>query len=424
MLKVKKDAKDCFVRLVSKIGIPIYFYRLPYAKTVSLGVMVKAGTRDEKSQEAGLAHATEHMVFRSTNMQKKDFKARIEDVGGDINANTSKERTFYHCHLPHKKMERGFEILAQLVNPVSFKERDIKIEMNNIIQEMKMYQDDPTRYAVNLYLETVYGSHPLARRVIGFEKSVLSLRSEDFIRFTNRFYCPANFRFIIVGDVKTDKVQKLFDKYFANLNNKNQPANERESIIGAQPTKQKVEIARDIDQAHTFMGATTTPAKSRDHLALQIFSSMISGGMSFPLFKRVRENSEGLCYRVYAETLEYADLSNFFVYVGTEPKKRDKAIKLILKVIEESKDSQQLLDRTKSLIMGQLDFAFSSPGVILSQAVDFLSAKEEVPDYQKTIDKIKSIKLSEIKKAVEKYLDPKRLVRVTVLPKTNKKDAN
>jgi len=405
-----------FICLKSASGVPIWFFPMPYIKTVAMGMLVKAGPRDETPDEMGLAHATEHMVFMATRLfpNNQILSDYIESVGGYFNAFTASEETFYYNQLPAHEAERGFKVLSQMIREPKFTPENISVEMQNIIQEIHRDNDDPSSSICRALKEIMYGNHPLGHSTLGTEESVASFTKDHFERFISRLYVPDNFAFIIVGNIRPKKALNLFNQYFPESLTGNR--NQRSIILEAKPTTFQVIMERDVKQAHLAFGTTTTSADNRLALALGLFKVMIDGGSSFPLAQEIRYK-RGLCYEIWAANFNYSDLGNFTFYIGTDPKRKDEAFEASMKVVEQAKNSEELLGRAKKLILGQLAFRYEDSEKIIHQAVKEIALRDKPSSYQELIQKIQVVTVKDIEEAVNLYLTPEKMVKVMLIPK-------
>jgi predicted Zn-dependent peptidase len=416
-VKSESDTKisTSWIYLETISGIPIWFLHLPYAESVFTGVMVRIGSRDEKPEEAGMSHATEHMMFQGTKKfaNSKALAKYIELVGGYDNANTSEERTFYYNRFPAKEAERGFVALSEMMRFAKFPPKKIKSEMKNIVEELRMYKDNPDHHVFELFQENVYGAHPLGKLVIGTKKSVLGFKQENFLDFVSRYYNPANFTIIVVGNISHEKVLELSNKYFPSdfvAGKKNIQID----IDYAKPLNRELVVTKDVKQSHVILGCTTTKAINRDYLILNMFKNMISGGMSFPLFQEVRDK-KGLCYRVAAYNEPASDLGCFFIYVGTS--QVDKAMKAILDVIQKSKNSEFLLKCAKKLWLGRMALRSKDDDSILENEAETILYYGKPRTNEELIERINSVTIEDVVTVVDKYLTLDRMVMTMIVPK-------
>ncbi len=404
-----------FRRLDTKSKSPLWIFPQPSANSVALGVLIFAGTRDENwPKETGIAHALEHMLFQGTTKFPSSAKVSgyIEEVGGRLNAWTSKEMTFYHLQLPAEHVKRGTEILSQQIAASIFPEEKIGIEMKNIIQEIRRRNDNPNSFVFRLHHELIYGNHPLGRDTLGTEESVAGLSREDFLNFQKRYYNSSNMVFIAAGKISDKEAVDLFDEFFpfvAGKKNKRKPVD-----VTDFSTKSKIE-KREITQVHLVLSSVAGSAALADSSTLELFGVMVSGGMSFPLFQEVRDK-RGLCYEIHAGLNKWSDFSNFNIYVGTDPKRYQEAINASLEVIEKSKSDATLLERAKALRIGRLALYFENMADVIDIAardITFLGA----PRGQAQIKaEIEIVTIGDVENAVSKYLSKDRISTTMLVP--------
>jgi predicted Zn-dependent peptidase len=400
-------------------GIPLYYMNIPWANTVSCGVLVRAGTVDEVlPQEAGLAHALEHMRFQGTRSfpNSSSISSYIEDVGGIINAWTSHLGTFYYQRVLADEFERCPRLLSEMSLYPLFPEDKIGTEMDNIVQEIRMKNDNPHTFISKKYGSHMYNDHPMSRSVLGIEESVKDFTRDSFVSFTDRLYHNINFTFIVVGNVESDRVVESFNRYFAESNRGALNFRPTMSLEGVRHKNRRFFYGREIEQVHMVMGYLLGSEKDRSTNILELYSAMISGGMSFPLFQEVRDKM-GLCYSIGSSMNVGPDVSDFNIEIGTDPDKYSRAESAILKVIDENKTNRDLLNKTKMLLRGRIALIkenFNS--IMFGAAIDTLVCGKP-KDSDDELAVIESITIEEVEDAVNRYLSPDKMLNVMVGPK-------
>jgi len=406
-----------YEELCLKNGVKLYVLPLPHVQTVALGVHVNVGTRDEIwPREAGLAHALEHMVFQGTEEfpDSRSVSEYLESIGGMLNAFTWQEMTFYFNRLPCVEKERGFRILSQQLQKSLFLPEKIPPEMQNIVQEIHRANDNPPSFLEDRAYKVFYGEHPLGKRTLGLEESVTGFVREDFQNFLNKFYYLSNFTFVAAGNIKPKEAKKFFERHFPESTEK--PRSER-GFLKIFTTPRDTIIQKEVEQAHMFLGATTCSSLDRDSLILNIFKIMIGGGMSFPLFQEVRDK-RGLCYEIKADYHSWSDVGLFSIYLGTDYKRKEEAKSAVVEVIQNSKKSQNLLERAKLFVKGRIAFAFEDAGNIIKNAGFDITFRGRPKSYKEKINEVQSITIKEVEKVVDLYLSSERLTEVSLVPKS------
>lgn len=406
-----------FEKLITTTGVPLYVMYLPHSNTVASGVLVKAGTRDESwPEEAGLAHALEHMQFQGTKRfpTSEKLSAYIEETGGVLNAWTFSETTFYWSRVPEQHKEKSILLLSEEINYALIPEEKVAIEMLNIIEEIRRSKDNPESYIDDLSQAFLYGSHPLGKTTLGIEESVRLFQRDHFIKFKDRLYDAANFVFIAAGNIKPEESLALFEQYFTA---KPKLKENKRSFQPLKETKErKYVLPKETEQVHISLRAPIGASDEATSKSIDLFTTMISGGMSFPLFQEVRDK-RGLCYAIYAQTTRFSDVGNFLIYVGTDPKRYQEALETISEVIEKAKTDEKLLKKAKGVEIGRLALKYESTGSIINEAALQISQLGKPIGYKELVEEIESITIADIKKAVDQYLKPDDLRQVFICPK-------
>ncbi len=407
-----------FEKLETTSGMTIYLMDLPSTNTVAAGVLVKAGTRDEIwPEEAGLAHALEHMVFLGTEKfpESQSLNSFIEDVGGSGNAWTDRESMFFYHRVPAKEKERAFISLGEIMNHPLIPEKKVLVEAKNIIEEIKMYKDQPYDYlSEELVLPIIFGRHPGSRTIAGNEKSVRSFRREDYLRFKEKFLHPANFSLIVAGNIDDDDALKLVEENFPEK--KTKPENQRKTEA-AEPNPKSVFIyKKELNQTNLMLAAAISGSHERSTDALEMFSTMISGGSSFPLYQEIRDQ-HGLCYDINSGVDKMTDAGMFQIYIGTNPERYKQAIELTLEIIEKNKNNKELLERAKKISLGKLVMGFENTDQIINMAAADIIERGEPKNYKTLKQEIESVSIKEVEEAVNTFLTPDKIKQIILMPK-------
>jgi predicted Zn-dependent peptidase len=408
-----------FIKRKTKSGVVLWILPMAHYGSVSVGVAVKVGTRDEIwPKEAGIAHALEHMHFQGTKnfLESKDLTEYIEETGGGMNAWTDTERTLYYARVPSNYIDRAINIISEQIKYALIPEEKISTEMKNIVQEIRRRNDNPTRYLYYISRKFIYNNHPLSKDVLGLEESVQNFKREDFINFKKRYYDPANFIFTVVGNVNPDQAVDLFDKYFPEEiieNNRNQRSLDKIEI----PENKRNVVRKDIEQTHISLDALTNKASDDSTLYLEFFANMISGGMSFPLFQEIRDKL-GLCYEIEASMVRQSDFGRFNIYVGTDHKRYTEAINAIFQIIDKYKADESLLEKVKKLKLGELTLDYENTGYILRSAINDIIYLGRPRGFKEIIDEIQAVSINNITRSVNQYLKKDLFFTTILAPKS------
>ena len=409
--------------LTTACGAPLYVVEMPHLQSVISGVLVKVGTRDEYwPQEAGLAHAFEHMVFRGNARfsDSRSLSSAIENLGGHLNAYTNKEQTFFYNRLPKNQFREAFPHLASLIDTPLFPESAIPLEMQTVLEEIKQYNDDPEAVVGLVAEELLFGPNHLARNVLGTSEAVSNFNDNDFQHWREELYHPYRFCFFVVGNVRADEMLESVNASFGGYPHGKLIFRHHADLVTLsenQSPQQTLKIVhRDVEQLKVCLLAKVPVSFNSESVALGFYAKMISSGMSSPLFQEVREK-RGLCYSVGASKYSYSSDGVFSISIGTSPEKFSQALETIFAVIAENAANKDLFEKTKEKVYGITSIHYDDPFNILNKIVEeaiVLGAPETV---EKSLEKIHNISLDRVKEAVEKYLQRDRFVTAIVAPR-------
>ncbi len=405
-----------FFETKTKNGIPVYFMQLSGLKSVACGALVNVGSRDEKNDQFGIAHALEHMPFKGTKKfsDSLSLQSYIEEVGGFINAVTNKDRTFFYSKVPDYEIERSINWLYEVLEQPLLREADWESEKKVIIEEIKKNNDNPNSYFFNLVMGNLFSSHPISHPVVGNEQSVSNLSISDLISFKTKFYNSSNYVFFVAGNIDSQKTLDLFEKYFGQLKS-GQKNNKRVAAL-IKPDKKIFIGNKDFNQTKFDLSFFIDQISFDEKLALDFFTSMLNGGGASPLFQELRVK-RNLIYSVGTSYYPGLDVGYFSVSMSTTSQKYEEINKLVLSIIDQTKEDEERFKKTKSRALGALAFSFESPFNIISSAANEMVYFGKPIGYKEYEEKIKNLTIGEIKKVVEKYLNQQNAYLNILLPK-------
>ncbi len=330
---------------------------IKHVDTVALGVWFGVGTRDEpKIEHNGIAHLTEHMLFKGTKSRKAlDIVKQIEDVGAHINAYTSREITAYTVYALKENVDLALEILADMVQNSLFNEEELTLERGVIAQEIGMYADTPDEIIHDDVFETAYANQSFGRPILGRVDVINSIQQADLFDYTRNHYHHDNAVLSVSGNVDEASIKTKVDDLFKDWHN-----NEKRTRTPALYHGGHSIIARkDLEQTHIIYGLNGVARNDDLMMAQGIYRDALGGGMASRLFQEVREK-RGLAYSVYASNQLYDDAGFFNVYAGTNPDKAQECYDVIKSEISNALDhiTETDIERAKtgrraSLLMSQ-----------------------------------------------------------------------
>ena len=293
-------------------GLTVASAHMPDAHSVAVGVWIKAGSRDEADGLTGVAHFLEHMAFKGTATRDAAQIAReVEDVGGFMNAHTSREETAYYINLLPEHMELGVDILSDILTASTLPSHEIERERGVIIQEIGQSLDTPDDLVFELFNKACFGEHTLGQSILGSQDTVSSFRQADLAGFMNRFYGSNQMIICAAGQLEHDRFAALVGERFSGVHLSEEP---RRLAPSWQAGSNRAD--RDLEQTHTVFGFSAPGIRSAQRFDMMILANLYGGGMSSRLFQKVREE-RGLCYSIFAFSQMLSDTGVFGVYAGT-----------------------------------------------------------------------------------------------------------
>jgi predicted Zn-dependent peptidase len=333
-------------------GIRVITEAIPVLDSVSLGIWIMTGSRDEGAGERGLSHFIEHLLFKGTERRSAfDISREIESVGGSINAFTGKEYTCFHAKVLTRDTPLAVDILTDIVANAIFDPQEIERERMVVLQEIKMVEDTPDDYIHDLFHHSFWGDHPLGYPITGVKEDVLSLQREGIIAFLQTKYTPDRLIVAAAGDLDHGQVVELVEAQLGRL----QPspsASQRGGMLGGKFRKQVT--YRELEQIHFCLGTKGIPYTHPLRYAGYALNTLLGGNMSSRLFQEVREK-RGLTYSIYSFLNTYIDTGLFGVYAGTTKAEIQEVIDLILQelqAIREGRIQEEDLAAAKEYLRG------------------------------------------------------------------------
>jgi predicted Zn-dependent peptidase len=329
---------------------------MPERLSASLVFMFGAGSRHEDERLAGVSHFIEHLYFKGTERRptSKEIADAIEGVGGFINASTDKELTAYWTRVPAEHLELGLDVLSDIVSNSKLAPADVERERSVILEELRMYQDQPQEYVQNLFEEIMWPGHPLGRDIAGTEESIARITRDDILEYANAHY---RLPYLVAGAAGALDETAVLDMVTSRLA---LPA-ELDGLMPSAPPP-PVESARVLvrrrrtEQAHICLGVRALSYLDPDRYVIDLLNTVLGEGMSSRLFLNIRERL-GLAYDVHSFTQKHRDTGYIGVYLGVDPKKALDAVRAVvaeLRALIERDVAGDELERAKEFTKGRL----------------------------------------------------------------------
>lgn len=293
-------------------GVRVVSETMPHLASATVGVWADVGARHEQAADNGIAHMLEHMAFKGTTRRSpRDIAEQIEAVGGDLNAFTSREHTVYYARVLRDDVPLAFDILGDILLNSVLDETEIERERNVILQEIGQAFDTPDDFIFDLLQEAAYPDQPLGRPILGTAATVRAMTRDRLRSYLDTHYIGGNMAVVATGSVEHDDVVRLAEKAFGGV-----PAACESTIAPARYTGGVRGDARSIEQVHLAMGLDGVSYAANDFYALQVYATVLGGGMSSRLFQEVRE-VRGLAYSIYSFANSYIDGGTMGIYAAT-----------------------------------------------------------------------------------------------------------
>ena len=402
-----------FRKFVLDNGLTVLFEKVEGSASVSAGLWLKTGSRDESASECGYAHFLEHMLFKGTSKYSaKDIARMVDRVGGQHNGATNKEYTCYYINIIADYLEMSVDILSEMFYNSLFLEEDIEKEKGIILEEISMYEDSADEHVLDVFTESMYAGHPLAHNILGTRESINSISRDKLLAFYEREYSASRAVLSIAGNFDSVQAETIVKKYFSGSKSRFERTCSEFSLNRVY----RKHIDREIEQIHFAMGFDGFSKNHEDRHALYLLSTVFGASSSSRLFQNIREK-EGLCYSVFSFHSSYSDTGIFGIYCGTSPDKYSKSKDLILQecrnVVEKGITEEELRD-AKTYLKGSLALSMESVEVKMGHnALEEMtfSRKYSFDEICHFIDKVKG---SDIERIIGRIFSKKEVGFISI----------
>ncbi len=384
---------------------------MPGAHSVSIGVWVGVGSRDEPAEIAGVSHFLEHLLFKGTTTRAgREIAEMIDSHGGEMNAFTTKENTTFYVRVPAAVWRESLALLADVVTSPALRSDDVESERNVIVEEMLADMDSPEDRVSTLFAENLFMNHELGREIAGSLETVAAITPEAVRAFFADWYCGANMVVAVAGRVDADEVTTAVASLFSDVPTGARPM--RTSPIHA--PKPLAIFKKKTEQAHILLGTPGLAWSDTDRAALALVDHILGGGMSSRLFQTIREE-RGLVYTVFSDWVSYSDAGSFSVYAGTAPSQAREVVDLIHaeldKVVAEGVTDGEL-QRAKSGFAGSMLLGLEESGSRMSRIGRSEMIFGRVPALGEFLNRIETVTLDELQHVAKRVFGVDRTLSV------------
>jgi predicted Zn-dependent peptidase len=397
-------------------GLRVLTADLPYAQSVTVMLMLAAGSRYETPETNGIAHFAEHMFFKGTERRPsaRQIAGEIDAIGGEFNAFTGKEYTAYYVRCAAEHRDVALDVLVDMLRNSRFVEEDIEREKGVIVEEMNMYFDTPRDYIGGLYEQLLYGDQPLGWDIIGRKETVRGATRDTFFGYLDRWYKPGRMVLGVAGHTGDDVLERAQER-LGDL-----PAAESGEPMPVQPYRNgRVSVfTKPSDQAHVSLGVHSYPLDHPDRYALQLLATVLGGGMSSRLFSEVRER-RGLAYYVYGLNHSYTDAGSLYAQAGVDIGRIDEAVGTIaaeLRKIAAEPVPAEELEKARSFSRGRFVLQLESPQGLILFGLRREVLEGRLPDPQEILDGLAAVTAEDVSRVAQDLIADDRLRLAVIGP--------
>jgi predicted Zn-dependent peptidase len=401
-------------RQVLPNGLTVITEQMSHLRSVSIGIWLKSGSRDEESEFNGISHFIEHMVFKGTESRSAEAIARqVDSIGGNMDAFTAKECICFNIKVLDEHLPLAMDVLTDLVLHPTFSADDIAKERGVILEEIKMDQDNPDYLVHEIFTQSFWKDHSLGLPILGTRDTVKKFEGPVVSRFYGHHFAPGNLIVSAAGNLDHKHFVELVEKHFEHV----KPA--KNGLHSPQPkTFSRINLRnkKSLEQVQICIGVPSHPMAHERRYASYILNTLLGGGMSSRLFQNIRER-QGLAYSIYSDLNPYRDTGSMCVYAGTS---RESAIKVVESVIAEFRNlkttpvPEEELRRCKDQLKGSLMLSLESSTARMSN----LARQEMYYDHfyglDELIERIEAVTVEDLTQTAEEFFQTEQIA-VTVL---------
>ncbi len=402
-------------------GVRVVSETVPHVQSVSVGMFVGIGSRDETDPVRGISHFIEHMMFKGTRKRTaRQIADEIESKGGHLNAFTDKETTCYHLRVLAEHTPLALDILTDMLRGSLFDADEMEREKRVVLEEIKMYEDSPEDRIHEIFESTLWSTHPLGKPIIGTDKTVSGLTRDNIVDYIGECYRPDRIVISAAGNIPHDELVKLASDALGDMEGKAPVRKQRKP----KPTgKSKQVRKRDVEQVHFCLGTAAFSKQQKERYSLSILNNVLGGNMSSRLFQEIREK-RGLAYAIGSYGRSYEDGGYFCVYGGTSPTTYDQVVELTHgefdKVRKEGITDDELT-KAKTQVRGALVLGLESMSARMNRYGDNILSYGRVVPLEEILSNYEAVSQESIAAVAKQVLDPEQLTLTAIGPFSAKK---
>jgi predicted Zn-dependent peptidase len=382
-------------------GLRIVTERMEGLGSASLGMWIAAGCRHETVAQNGIAHFLEHMAFKGTERRTAAAIAEeIENVGGYLNAYTSRETTAYYARVLGEDVPLALDIIADILRAPRFETREIAVERGVILQEIGQALDTPDDIIFDWLQEAAYPDQPMGRPILGLAERVAGFGDADLRGFVAGHYAPNRMILSAAGDVDHDAILRLAEALFGDMPRGAPDTSDPARFVGGERRE-----TRKLEQAHLALAFEAPGHGAPEVYAAQVFATALGGGMSSRLFQEIREK-RGLCYTIFAQASAYQDTGSLTIYAGTGGETLGELGGLIVDQLRAATDglTEAEIARARAQMKAGMVMGLESPSNRAERHARCIEIWGRVPDLEETVAKIEAVDVAAAREVGEKMI--------------------
>ena len=399
-------------------GIRVIHHELPYGNVAHCGLIINVGSRDEHPKESGMAHFIEHTIFKGTKKRKAfHILSRLDAVGGEINAYTTKEETCIYASFLAHHYDRSIELITDITFNSIFPKKEIDKEKDVIIDEINSYLDDPSETIFDDFEEQIYEGHQIGSNILGEEQLIKNFTISDIQKFIEKNYSTDEMVFASVGPISVAKLRKQVEKHLSKIASK---STTKKRIAFSNYAQKSIVRKRSNFQEHAILGNVAYSSQSSKRRGLILLSNLLSGPeLNSRLNLNIREK-HGFTYYLESNYTAYSDTGLFNIYFGTDKKHLEKTRSLVLKelrLLRNKKLGINQLHQAKQQLIGQIGLSQENKASLMLTIGKSIMLYDVVDPIEKVFEKIDAITAEEIQEIANEIFAEDQLTHLTYLSK-------
>lgn len=389
-------------------GLRIVSEKIPYVRSVSIGIWVGTGSRNEKPENRGISHFIEHMLFKGTDRRTaKQIAEDMDGIGGQLNAFTGKECTCYYAKTLDSHIDIAFDVLSDMFFNSRFAEKDIEVEKKVILEEIGMYEDSPEELVHDILSEVIWKGNSLGCPILGARPCLKKINGGMIREYMKENYTPRNTVISVAGNFDDGHIYELVEKYFGAWENSTSGTSEYDGVHFNSDLEFKY---KDTEQAHICVGFDGIEYGNDKLYALMIVNNIFGGGMSSRLFQKIREE-KGLVYSVYSYPSSYKGAGSFVVYMGMNPEFIESVVQLLgseIELLAGEGLSEDDISKGKEQLKGSYILGLESTNSRMTSIGKSELLLNRILSPEVVLEKIEKVTREDIAEVVEKVFCPRR----------------